>query len=468
MQLQENTYFGEHGRYMLIRLLGSGGYSQVWLAKDTTAEIEVALKVYAPGKGLDDKGVELFRNEYRLVFALNHPNLLRPTFFEVFERMPYLIMPYYERGSSINLAGAINKDMAWKFLHDVAYGLAYLHEPEPPLIHQDIKPDNVLIDNENNFLIADFGISSKAQNTLRQSVSSPMAGAGTKSYMAPERFFAGYKPIKASDIWSLGASLYELMTGDPPFLEHGGSVQNEKTVISDLAGNWPAELNEIVKKCLQFHTWDRPTAKYIYELSRQFVRPGMIANREVQSSTKTEDPLEVHSHSLKNVTQHEPERIVKDDPPPPSVKPASPLLKILALTGMLIAGLCVGYVAGRFQHRPNPKLNECIQIIAQGDSIFDDNDLSTWRASLAKYMEAKEIIEKNALPLPKMDFRINHLKSDMDQVVKTSIENAQKAFSVGSEMALINLNEALQLDPDNQEAKTLLEQYTAHFNSKNK
>ena len=448
MQLKENIFFGEHDRYRLIRLLGQGGFSEVWLAEDKQADVNVALKIYAPGKGLDDKGVEIFKNEFKLVFNLNHPNLLRPTHFDVFERMPYLIMSYYEQGSSIELAETINEEMAWKYLHDVAGGLAYLHDLQPPVIHQDIKPDNVLIDSKKSFLITDFGISSKAQNTLRQSMPVATSGAGTKAYMAPERFTLGYKPIKASDIWSLGASLFELMTGDAPFLEHGGSVQKEDTVISDISENWSLELNDIVKKCLQFNTWNRPTAKFILELAKRHLKPLAI----------TEDPILFdHWEGTDNNSERDENHAIGNQ------NKKFPLRFVLASAVILIIGLGAGFIAGHRMNQPHPKLYECVQLIEQGDAIFDENELKTWRETLVKYQEAKEIIEQYSLTLPTMDHRINRLKERIDEEIKISIENAKRAFLYRSQMALAILQDALELDPEHEEAKSLYEQYMENF-----
>jgi len=450
MQLKENTLFGEHDRYRLIQLLGHGGYSEVWLAEDTQTDVKVALKIFAPGKGLDDKGVELFKNEFKLVFNLNHPNLLRPTYFDVYERMPYLIMPYYEKGSSIRLAGVIDEQVAWKFLHDVAGGLVYLHdESEPPVIHQDIKPDNVLLGGNHSFLITDFGISSKAQNTLRRSVPSATSGAGTKAYMAPERFTMGYKPIKASDIWSLGASLYELMTGDPPFLEHGGSVQKEDTVISNIPEKCSAELNEVVAKCLQFNTWLRPTAKTIFEQAKRHLQPPVI----------TEDPNELKSLSYRKDTV----KNIESDDEIVTKNKKFPVNRILALAVILLLGLGAGFLTGRRMHQSHPKLQECIQLIEQGDAIFDENDLKTWSATLEKYLQAQEMTALHSLQLPAMDNRIKHLRGKMDDVIHSSIENAKQAFSMRSEMALAILKDALDVDPDHEEAKALYEEYTQSF-----
>ena len=205
MQLETGNLFDN--RYLLKKHLGSGGFSEVWLVEDTkVGNQKRALKVYAPGKGLDEDGIQIFSSEYQLVYDLNHSHLLRASHFDVCERSPYLIMPFCERGSASKLIGKITEDEAWRFLHDVASGLAFLHEQDPPVIHQDIKPDNVLIDSSGRFLITDFGISTKARSTLRKSIGNAKS-AGTVAYMPPERFSKNNTPIKASDVWALGATL---------------------------------------------------------------------------------------------------------------------------------------------------------------------------------------------------------------------------------------------------------------------
>ena len=263
MQLKEGILFDD--RYRLIKVLGSGGFSEVWLAEDTKVGNEKrALKIYAPGKGLDDDGVRLFSREFQLVYDLNHTHLLRPSHFDVFDRSPYLVLPYCNRGSAVKLIGKITEDEAWHFLHDVASGLAYLHEQDPPIIHQDIKPDNILIDNRGNYLITDFGISAKARSTLRKSMGNVKSG-GTIAYMAPERFGKDNTPIKTSDIWSLGATLFELLTGDAPFGEHGGLIQKGGAEIPDIAVDYSQNLKEAVNKMLAVEIYDRPTARQVLD-----------------------------------------------------------------------------------------------------------------------------------------------------------------------------------------------------------
>ncbi|GHT48055.1 hypothetical protein AGMMS49965_26260 [Bacteroidia bacterium] len=250
MQHTENTLFDN--RYRLIRLLGRGGFSEVWLVDDTKSNAQAALKIYAPGTGLDTSGTKLFSQEFALVFDLNHTNLLRPTYFDVYDNQPYLLMPYCEKGSAKQFVGSITEAQAWHFLHDVAAGLEYLHSQEPPIIHQDIKPDNILLNSKGVFLITDFGISTKARSTLRRSVTN--ANAGTLAYMAPERFSKDNLPIKASDIWSLGASVFELITGDTPFGEHGGLIQKGGAEIPNIQGSYSEPLKELIYKCLSKET----------------------------------------------------------------------------------------------------------------------------------------------------------------------------------------------------------------------
>ena len=263
MQLQENTLFAN--RYTLQKLLGRGGFSEVWLAKDNWTHLLIALKVYAPGQGMDANGLQEFCGELASVYDLNHQNLLKPQHVDTWENMPYLIMAYCAQGSCASRLGKMSEQEMWKFIHDVASGLAYLHEKE--VVHQDIKPDNILIDDAGNYLITDFGVSTRARSTLRKSVVSSTAG-GTTAYMGPERFSRQPAPTKASDIWSFGAMCYELLDGYVPFGEIGGGMQKGGAEIPALQAHVSDALKYTITKMLQKETWDRPTAATLLEWAK--------------------------------------------------------------------------------------------------------------------------------------------------------------------------------------------------------
>ena len=249
-----------HDRYLLKEMKGRGSFGEVWLARDQKLDIDVALKVYI---ALDSRGVEEFKSEFRTTFGLSHPNLLHANHFDICGDRPYLVMPYCP-GSSLDLVGKADEDTLWRFINDVASGLNYLHEIG--VIHQDIKPDNILVNEKGQFVITDFGISTKFRSTLRRNSSREaqknMTG-GAISYMAPEMFTESAESVNATDIWALGATLFELMTGNLPFFGQGGVMELKGAEVPDVAGDYSESLKRLVKSCLSKNPWDRPTAKQL-------------------------------------------------------------------------------------------------------------------------------------------------------------------------------------------------------------
>lgn len=259
--MEQNSIF--HDRYQLERLLGRGNFSEVWLAKDNKTQVEVALKIYAPATGLDDEGLNVLAREFSLVVNVNHKNLLKPLFYDTCDRKPYLVLPFCKNGSAMKYVGKMNEQDAWRFIRDVASGIAYLHDHNPSIIHQDIKPDNVMVSDNGDFMITDFGVSTHVRSTLRKSMSSAFSSAGTVAYMAPERFGRDNTPIKANDVYSLGATVFELLNGDTPFGDEGGLLQMKGAEVPGLKGDYSAQLKRVVDRCLATDPWERPTAKQL-------------------------------------------------------------------------------------------------------------------------------------------------------------------------------------------------------------
>lgn len=276
-------------RYQLVkRLSDEGATADVWLAIDTltldkklndedngeSVTIEdsgtrVAIKIYRPKNALDVEGESLFVKEFKTAYNCQHENLLAPTGYGITNDIPYLVMPYCGKGSAENLVGKMTEEKEiWKFLRQTASGLAYLHTCKPPIIHQDIKPGNILIDDNGNYRITDFGISAKRDYNAESYLDNK--NSGTTDYMPSERFQDGSNtlPIPESDIWSLGATAFELITGRSPFGDNGGKAQQRNAPIPRIDVDISKELKQIIYSCLDANVTNRPTASALAELSK--------------------------------------------------------------------------------------------------------------------------------------------------------------------------------------------------------
>lgn len=273
------------GRYKLLRPLSSdGGTADVWLALDTNTidevfddntdniislddtGIKVAIKIYRPQNALD-LGEQRFREEFKIVFNCHHTNLVQPINFSISEGIPYLVLPYCQHGSSERLQGKItDKEELWRYISDVSAGMAYLHAFNPTIVHHDIKPANILIDDNKNYAITDFGISSHRGLNTREYGD---AQSGTMAYMAPERFKEDYESVPESDIWSFGATLYELITGHVPYGENGGLEQLERnTSFKPLDASVPNDIKRLIADCLSLEPAKRPSAATIHKAAQ--------------------------------------------------------------------------------------------------------------------------------------------------------------------------------------------------------
>lgn len=265
MELYEGLIIAD--RFKLICRLGGGAFSEVWKACDILlgSDSLFALKIF----NIDNESssdYEMLMNEFKLMCNLNHINLLTPKYYEKWNDIAFLVLQYCEEGSCDKMIGKFNEQQAVKFFHDVASGLKYLHNQKSPIIHQDIKPDNVLMD-QGNFIITDFGVSTKTKRTVKIGGNN---NAGTVSYLAPERFDKSYVPITSSDIWSLGATVYELITGNCPFGNDGGISQIDNE-IPNLPKGYSKNLKKLIKLCLSKEPWDRPKAEEIVDITSYYL-----------------------------------------------------------------------------------------------------------------------------------------------------------------------------------------------------
>ena len=205
------------GNYHLVRLLGRGGFAEVYLGEHIHLNTQAAVKVLYTH--LDSDDLEKFRNEARTIARLEHPHIVRVLDFGVEDGVPFLIMQYaphgtlrqrHPRGTMVPLSTIAS------YVQQIADALHYAHEEK--LIHRDIKPENMLLGRHDEIVLSDFGLATIAQS------GQPLAKvdvAGTVTYMAPEQLRG--KPTPASDQYALGIVIYEWLCGDYPF--HGYSLE---------------------------------------------------------------------------------------------------------------------------------------------------------------------------------------------------------------------------------------------------
>ena len=196
------------GRYVLERLLGTGGMAAVWLARDSTLDRPVAIKVLSDTLASDAGYVERFRREALLAARLSHPNLVKVFDFEP-EPRPALIMEYVDGGTldqaDDDAETAIDPDaLATQLLG----ALEHIHGAG--IVHRDVKPGNVLIDDDGRAMLTDFGI---AQPEDATKITKTGEVIGTLAYMAPE-IQAGERATPQSDLYSTGVVLRDHIDGD--------------------------------------------------------------------------------------------------------------------------------------------------------------------------------------------------------------------------------------------------------------
>ncbi len=199
------------GRYRLLYRLGTGGMADVWAAEDSMLGRHVALKFLLPRYAQDEQFVERFRREAAAAAGLQHPNVVSVYDRGEHEGVPFIAMEYVE-GASLKelIERGLTVDEAVEITRQVLAGARFAHSKG--IIHRDLKPQNVLVDAEGRARVADFGIARAGASEITQTGSV----LGTAQYLSPEQA-QGLPVSAASDLYSVGAMLYEALTGQVPF-----------------------------------------------------------------------------------------------------------------------------------------------------------------------------------------------------------------------------------------------------------
>ncbi len=202
------------GKYEIGRMLGAGGMAAVFLGREIKLPRRVAIKVMSPALMLAPGMVERFQREAATVAALNHPHIVTIYTVDETERLQYFVMKYVGGPSLedvIQKHGSLPVPVATAWLTQIAGALGYAHRRG--VIHRDVKPGNMLLDEEGSVVVTDFGI---AKVVRERSLTQVGATVGTPAYMSPEQCLSR-EVTAASDQYALGVVAYEMLTGEPPF-----------------------------------------------------------------------------------------------------------------------------------------------------------------------------------------------------------------------------------------------------------
>ena len=275
-----------NNRYKIIKEIGRGGMAIVYSARDTLLERRVALKMLRPEYKSDDEFIDKFRQEARAVARLSHPNVVSIYDIVVDEERIYLVMEIVEGKTLKDLIKERKKLSIAESLEiagQIAAALSVAHGNQ--IVHCDIKPHNIILNDEHEVKVTDFGIARAVSNSTVRVTETVV---GSAHYFSPEQAKGG--EIKAySDIYSLGVVLYEMTTGELPF--HGESpisvalkhIQQQPVEPSKINNDIPDEVNDLIMKAIAKEPADR--FQDAYEMRQQIT----YCLKNLKSGNKKDD-----------------------------------------------------------------------------------------------------------------------------------------------------------------------------------
>ncbi len=264
---------------MLERLLGQGGMGQVWLAQDETLHESVALKFISPLLRTDATAIDALKRETAKARKLHHPHIVGIYEFHAFPgELPFVAMEYVAGRNLAELrCDQPNRVLRWATLRpwvqQLCEALHYAHLEG--VIHRDLKPGNLMLDGKERLKLADFGIAAVVHQSVNR-VSVQSASSGTPAYMSLQQL-QGERPAVTDDVYSLGATLYELLTSEPPYTAHPAAMLAvmlempvpplaERLQALGLENPVPADVCAVLLACLDKAPEKRPpSAKAVWE-----------------------------------------------------------------------------------------------------------------------------------------------------------------------------------------------------------
>ncbi len=296
------------GNYRLVRLLGRGGFADVYLGEHVHLRTQAAIKILQ--MRLAEEHAESFINEARTIAHLVHPNIVRVLDFGVHNAVPFLVMDYAP-GGTIRRRMPAGKPLPpadlFPFIAQATAALQYAHNRK--LMHRDIKPENLLIGVNGEVLLSDFGLALVSQSTSSRAAGGGRDFSGTATYMAPEQ--ARGNPRPASDQYALGIVVFEWLTGTRPFEGTFIEVATQQVLapVPSLREKNPAispALEEVVMRAMAKEYQQRfsNVQEFAAALAQVCEREGLISAQMAQAAqVATVSPAMPGASALGNVSQ---------------------------------------------------------------------------------------------------------------------------------------------------------------------
>jgi serine/threonine protein kinase len=365
-----------HPRYQIVRVLGEGGMGTVYLAEQIKmGRRRVVLKVIRRELLSEARMVQRFQAEVEAVARLDHPNIVRAHDKDEADGLHFLVMEFIEGVSLaeyLKQQGPLPVQLACNLARQVAVGLHYAHSQDPPIIHRDIKPGNLLLMTSGQVKILDFGLARLGRKQLAgEGLTRTGVGMGTPEFMAPEQARDASRTDGRSDIYSLGATLYALLAGRPPFVEANSfdvmlaHVQREPEPVSRHRAEVPETLSAVVSRMLAKDPARRyQTAEEVARVLMPFCPEELTQPPEGKMQTKQRSPIREEETDRTAVDQPGVEREERRAPRPrtdrgtprplPAGGAAVALLVCLVSFLILLVLLPLGYFFGLPLLRPDP------------------------------------------------------------------------------------------------------------------